>query len=62
MKKRKSFKYLHHVDDEHERVYVHGGGFFATMSAKAAAKKWWPHHDIIIATEDLVRSLNGEDL
>ena len=53
---------MHHVDETHERVYVHGGGWAASMTAKAAAKQLWPGYEIILASQELVEDLNGEDL
>ena len=61
-KSKRSFKYLHHVDVEHERVYVHGGSLFGAIAASHSAKKFWPDYDIILASQQLIEDLNGEQL
>jgi len=61
-KRTPSFNYLHHVDDEHERVYVHGGSWLGSMAATAGAKKFWPGYEIILSTQQLIEDLNGEQL
>ena len=59
-KKKNQYNFLHHVDEEHKKVYVHVNSWAGSMGAQVRGKELFPGYEIVISSQDLVEYLNGE--